>query len=611
VDNVAVDHYVVYRGTTEEFVADETSQIGTSTGPGYLDLDLTEGMWYYRVAAVDAVGNASAPSEVVAVFVDIDTDPPSVPTGLTAQLTGAGEVSLDWDASTDDVGVAGYRVYRGTTPTFVADEETLVDEVEATQFTDTAVPYGVAYYQVTAYDEAGNESAPTGVVSVVVPTTVEAIADTMVAQVNPTFVYGSQNQISARSPASGSTIESYLTFDLPAAPEGLTLTGAELSVTTSNDPTANSTGEHQISLLTGEWSEATTTWNNRPTTGFGAQVGELTGATALNTTYTVTLNAAALASLAGTEVSFALRSTSTDNVRLYSREHTVAAARPTLTLTYTLVEPDTQAPSVPSGLSGSGNVAGEVSLQWSPSTDNVGVAGYRVYRGDTASFVADETSLVGDVAVTEFAEDEVPTGTWYYRVAAYDAAGNASAASAAFEVVVPEEEPEPVVVEITASADTMVAENNANYVYGSNNQLSSRGQSGSNLESYLTFELPAAPAGMTLTGAILRVTTSNDSTATTAGTHEIRLLSGSWSEASTTWNNRSVTVGNLLGQLSSAPALNTPYTITLDAAQLVAFLNGDLNLAMVSGSTDNLRIYSREHTVDAARPTLILTFSPV
>ena len=87
-----------------------------------------------------------------------DTQAPTVPTNLAA--TGStGSVSLTWTASTDNVGVAGYRVYRSTTSGFTPSGSNRVAQVTGTSYTD-AVPAGTYYYLVTAYDAAGNESAP-------------------------------------------------------------------------------------------------------------------------------------------------------------------------------------------------------------------------------------------------------------------------------------------------------------------------------------------------------------------------------------------------------------------------------------------------------------------
>ena len=65
--------------------------------------------------AIDAAGNLSDPSNTASATVP-DTTKPSIPGNLRA-TAGAGQVALNWDASTDNVGVTGYQVFRGgTTP---------------------------------------------------------------------------------------------------------------------------------------------------------------------------------------------------------------------------------------------------------------------------------------------------------------------------------------------------------------------------------------------------------------------------------------------------------------------------------------------------------------
>ncbi|SEO53861.1 GH12 family glycosyl hydrolase domain-containing protein [Actinacidiphila rubida] len=84
---------------------------------------------------------------------------------------------------------------------------------------------------------------------------------------------------------------------------------------------------------------------------------------------------------------------------------------------------DTQAPSVPGTPTVSGTTASSVSLAWAPSTDNVGVTGYDVYRGG---------QLAGSVTGTSFTDTGLSASTAYaYTVKAHDAAGNVSAASPA------------------------------------------------------------------------------------------------------------------------------------------------------------------------------------
>ncbi len=83
--------------------------------------------------------------------------------------------------------------------------------------------------------------------------------------------------------------------------------------------------------------------------------------------------------------------------------------------------PDTQAPSAPTGLTATGETASTASLKWNASTDNVGVAGYRVFSGTTQVATATTTTatVTGLSASTKYT----------FTVYAYDAAGNVSKVS--------------------------------------------------------------------------------------------------------------------------------------------------------------------------------------
>ncbi|QEH32282.1 Chitodextrinase precursor [Aquisphaera giovannonii] len=88
---------------------------------------------------------------------------------------------------------------------------------------------------------------------------------------------------------------------------------------------------------------------------------------------------------------------------------------------------DTQPPSAPTDLAAGGS-PGSVSLSWGAATDNVGVAKYYIYRSTTPGFTPSGSNLIGTSATTGFV-DYVAAGTYYYRVAAQDAAGNLGPAS--------------------------------------------------------------------------------------------------------------------------------------------------------------------------------------
>lgn len=87
----------------------------------------------------------------------VDTQAPSVPSGLRVSDTTSASVSLAWNAATDDTGVTGYDVYRGGTK---------VGTASGTSFTDSGLAASTAYaYTVQARDDAGNVSAQSAPVS--------------------------------------------------------------------------------------------------------------------------------------------------------------------------------------------------------------------------------------------------------------------------------------------------------------------------------------------------------------------------------------------------------------------------------------------------------------
>ncbi len=86
-----------------------------------------------------------------------DTEAPSAPTGLTA-MGKRKQVNLAWGASSDNIGVTGYRVLRNG-----AEIATVPD----TSLADRDVANGASYvYTVVAYDAAGNVSASSNSVTV-------------------------------------------------------------------------------------------------------------------------------------------------------------------------------------------------------------------------------------------------------------------------------------------------------------------------------------------------------------------------------------------------------------------------------------------------------------
>jgi fibronectin type 3 domain-containing protein len=202
-DNVGVVSYSVFRdgGATP---------IAITSGTSFSDVGLAVGSTHsYLVKASDAAGNQSAASNgVVVTTTGADVTPPSVPTGLTATGASATVIDITWTASTDNVGVSGYKVFRDGGATEIATVST------GTSFSDTGLAVGSTHsYQVSAFDAANNQSAKSTSASATTQVTGALVSLTL----NPTTV-------TAPAPSTGTVTLS------GAAPAG----GLSITLTSSN-----------------------------------------------------------------------------------------------------------------------------------------------------------------------------------------------------------------------------------------------------------------------------------------------------------------------------------------------------------------------------------------
>ncbi len=86
--------------------------------------------------------------------------------------------------------------------------------------------------------------------------------------------------------------------------------------------------------------------------------------------------------------------------------------------------PDTTPPSAPTGLTASAVSHTQIDLAWNPSTDDVGVTGYKVLRSMTSG---GPYTQVGSASGTSYSDTGLAASTtYYYVVQAQDAAGNTS-----------------------------------------------------------------------------------------------------------------------------------------------------------------------------------------
>jgi fibronectin type 3 domain-containing protein len=376
-----------------------------------------------------------------------DTAPPSVPTGLSAAAATTGpQVNLAWNASTDNVGVTGYTVYRngailatvsGSTPSFA----------------DNSVASVTTYsYAVDAFDAAGNHSARSLPVSLTTPDTSPPTVPTGVsaAPVSPGEVDISWSAATDNVGVTGYSV--YRNGILVSIVAGSSLTYADATVTASTtyiykvdafDAAANHSAQSAPASATTPAAPDT----QAPTTPTGvvAKVGPSGevdvswGAATDNigvTGYTVFRDGVAIASVSGTTLAYADKTAAGLTTYSYTIDAFDAAGNHSAPSTPSVVStPDWTPPTTPIGLLGSVISSSEIDLTWAASTDNVGVAGYTVYRNGTAV----GTTAAGTLA---YADTGLGHGFVYvYTVDAFDAAGNHSPKSTSVSAMTPDDIP--------------------------------------------------------------------------------------------------------------------------------------------------------------------------
>ena len=129
-DDTAVAGYTLYR---------DGDEVGTATTTSFSFGGLVCGTAYsLGVEASDAAGNRSFRSGITASTMACpDTQAPSVPTNLRQTGSTTSSVTVAWDASTDNVGVAGYGTYLAARPqgTTTATTTTISGLVCGTSYT--------------------------------------------------------------------------------------------------------------------------------------------------------------------------------------------------------------------------------------------------------------------------------------------------------------------------------------------------------------------------------------------------------------------------------------------------------------------------------------------
>jgi chitodextrinase len=427
-DNVGVTGYRVYRAGTL------LATLGAVTT--YQNTGLSASTSYsYTVQAVDAAGNASAQSASASATTQAapDTIAPSVPTGLTGTAVSATQINLTWNASTDNVAVTGYQVYLN---------DALLASTTLTSFQQTGLTAGTTYnYRVSAADAVPNYSAWTATpVSVTTPAAPDTTAPSTPAGLLASAVSASQINLSWAASTDNVGVTGYrvyragtLLVTLGAVTSyqntGLSASTSYSYTVQAIDAAGNASAQSASASATTQAAPDTTA----PSTPAGL-LASAVSASQINLSWAASTDnvgvtgyrvyrAGILLVTLGAVTSYQNTGLSASTSYSYTVQAIDAAgnasAQSNSASATTQAAPDTQAPSVPTGLKGTAVSPTQINLTWNASTDNVGVKGYYVYLNDVA--LATTTS-------TSFQHTGLTAGTTYnYRVSAYDAVPNNSA----------------------------------------------------------------------------------------------------------------------------------------------------------------------------------------
>jgi hypothetical protein len=420
-----------------------------------------------------------------------------------------------------------------------------------------------------------SQGATTSATAGTLTRTFSARADARVEEANPGTNYGAAPTLVARG-GTAPDIQSFLRFrvhDITGP-----IRSATLWLRTAKGPDAGTADGPAIYRTSPTaWSETGITWANRP--GHASTAADDKGA--IPADRWIGYDVKSVVSGNGA-YAFALAGTSADGAAFHSRE--VAGRKPRLVVELA----DTQPPSPPSALRGRAVDSTAVRLSWTASTDNVRVAGYRIFRNDVPLATIGPNTQYLDRTV-------LPGGQYRYTVRAFDAARNVSNPSNTVRVTTP------ITLSYAPEADARVQEDKPSLNYGTLPKLRVRGGSGIDIESFLRFR-PTGISGTVLSATLWLRTGGSPEDGTVNGPVLYR-TDNTWSETGITWANRPGRTSRALADKGAIPADSwVGYDVTAAVPG-----NATKSFTLASSSGDEVAFNSRE-TSD--RPRLVVRFIP-
>jgi fibronectin type 3 domain-containing protein len=428
--------YNVYRGTTP---GGETfwGQVGNQTG--FTDPGALPGTtYYYKVAALNDGGESPLSNGLSATTV------PGVPV-LSPPTTGNGAVGLSWSppVPSGTAAIAGYKVYRGTSP----GSETLVTTLgNVTAHNDTGLTNGTTYYYKVSAVNSQGEGALSNEVSGT-PTTVPGAPSLTLASGGD-----GQVQLGWSAPASngGAAITGYKVYR-GTSPGGETLltTLGDVDSYTDDQASNGTTYYYKVSAVNtvGEGARSNERSVTPPEAATVPGAPTLNSATPGNNKVTLSWSAPAdggasittyriyrgtssgaetlLGPTLGPVTEFVDDFASNGTTYYYkvSAVNSVGEGARSNELSATPAVPAT-VPDPPGLDPGSVSVGdSSVTLTWiTPGSGGSPITGFKIYRGTSSNGETLLTTVAGDV--TQFTDTGLTNGTtYYYKVSAVNAVG--------------------------------------------------------------------------------------------------------------------------------------------------------------------------------------------
>ncbi|WP_424215217.1 LamG-like jellyroll fold domain-containing protein [Streptomyces sp. BI20] len=568
-------HHLLAQPTTSVgklgWAPDTNDGIGEGIGPRVMTIATKGAVRYLWVGGEFTTVNGAAQQSLTRFASTGDVGAPTVPT-VSAAAYKPGQVQVRWRTSLDlDDSALTYRVYRngGAAPVATVTADSLFFRRPQASWTDTTAVAGQTYtYRVTASDAAGNTSALSATASVTVPASPDAYPDrvrtdgaqlywrwddTSAPFVADSSVTGQQNGVHVNGPALRQT---------PGA-----VTGASTAIG-FNGTTAGVYGETRQNVGA---TYSVETWFRTNTTRGGKLIGFGNNQSRASGQYDKHLYMTNDGRLTFGVYVGGVRTVTTagaDRFNDNAWHHVVATQGPGGISLY-----------VDGALRGTLDV-----------TSHENYAGYWRVGGDNLSGWPERPT--SDFFAGQLDETAVyPTVLSAAQVQAHRALAQAPAGT---------------VTTVTADADTYANQGAPGTAYGSSTSLAVRGNP--LYATYLRFALPAAPAGKVLKSATLSVKTSTMAGAGTADTVSVVPVTGSWTEAGTTYTTRPTTGASALGSWAGIPDGSAVHTTALDRTAVASALGGAWNVALTGSGGDALWLWAREAGAAEGTPSLTLTF---